>query len=63
MWRVKGAWMAEQWPLGLWLHSWVKPMLPWRTSESQKSRNRQGGPAGNVQPLGSPLQHFQDACF
>lgn len=38
---VKRAWLAEQWPQWLRIHSWAESMLLWLISESPRSRRAQ----------------------
>lgn len=38
---VKRAWLAEQWPKWLRIHSWAESMLLWPISESPRSRRAQ----------------------
>lgn len=46
----EGAWLAAQWPRGLWIHSWAEPKLLWNTSESEKQESREGGPEPPASP-------------
>lgn len=52
--RVKGAWLAEQWPQGLWIHSRAERMLLWPTSKSEKQESGQGGWECPARPLDPP---------
>lgn len=58
---VKRAWLAEQWPQWLRIHSWAESMLLWLISESPRSRR-----AGKVvqNPMSGPgpsHQYLQDS--